>query len=334
MEDGGDASKDEDPGSNSLGQGFNSLKINDTTKTLLLASWRQGTHKQYLVYIRKWERYCKELGVENQSPKLETVMNFLSSLFQQGLGYSAINTARSALSTFIVCDGKTVGTHPLVIRMLKGIFNRRPSLPRNNVTWDPQVVMSYVKTMSPVANLSLLALSQKTATLLLLLTGQRGQSIHLIDIRNISVSKNAVKIRFGDVMKTTRPGFQQKEISIKAYAPDRRLCIVTVLTEYLERTRPLRQSTGLFISTLKPYARVSRDTISRWVKAVMGKAGLDLKIFTPHSVRGASTSAAARANVPLQSILETAGWSRDSTFRKYYDKPLKEEGTVGVFVLK
>ena len=33
-------------------------------------------------------------------------------------------------------------------------------------------------------------------------------------------------------------------------------------------------------------------------------------------------SAAARGGVPISSILATAGWSRESTFRKYYNKPL------------
>ena len=47
----------------------------------------------------------------------------------------------------------------------------------------------------------------------------------LIDIRNVDITKNGVKIRYGDILKMTRPGFQQKEINIKAYAPDRRLCV-------------------------------------------------------------------------------------------------------------
>ena len=112
--------------------------------------------------------------MDTLSAKLETVRNFLVSLIETGLSYSAINTASSALSTFIVIDGKPVGTHPLIIRLLKGLFNKGPSLPRNNVTWDPEIVITHLKTMSPVASLNLLNLSQKVTTLLLLLTGQRG----------------------------------------------------------------------------------------------------------------------------------------------------------------
>ena len=56
-------------------------------------------------------------------------MNFLAELFQSGVGYSAINTARSALSSILILpDNTTFGSHPLVSRLkvLKGVFELRP----------------------------------------------------------------------------------------------------------------------------------------------------------------------------------------------------------------
>ena len=104
---------------------------------------------------------------------------------------------------------------------------------------------------------------------------------------------------------------------------DKRLCPVTVVQEYIQRTKDLRQSTSLFISTMKPHKAVARDTISRWFRHAMNKAGIDTKIFTPHSVRAAATSNAVERKVPIQTILDTAGWSTDCVFRKYYQKPVK-----------
>ena len=118
--------------------------------------------------------------------------------------------------------------------------------------------------------------------------------------------RSIVKIRLGDILETNRPGFQQKEIRVKAYAPERRLFMVTVLTEYLRRTKPLRKSTRLLMSTTQPHGHFSRDTISSWVKTLMNKARLDLGILTPYTARAASTSALVRAKIPLHSILETA----------------------------
>ena len=77
------------------------------------------------------------------SPNLATVLDFLASLYTSGLGYSAMNTAQSALSTLIVMDNKPVGQNPWVIRLMKGVFNKRPSIPKTNVTWNPEILLNY-----------------------------------------------------------------------------------------------------------------------------------------------------------------------------------------------
>ena len=266
---------------------------------------------------------------------VENVVEFLTDLYNKGLRYSAINTARSALSAVININGKPVGEHRLVTRFVKGIYNLRPALPKTNVTWDPEIILSYLKRLSPVNKISLKQLTLKFVTLLWLLIGQRGQSMTLIDIRNTTLSENSLKIRFGDLLKTSRPGYHQKEIVVKAYAPDRRLCVVTVAKEYLKRRQNLTSSSvhQLFLAYQKPHNAVSKSSISRWVKEVMKEAGLDVTIFTPHSVRAASTSAALRANLPIDTILSTAGWSKENTFRRYYNKPVVRPD-FGTAVLK
>ena len=50
-------------------------------------------------------------------------------------------------------------------------------------------------------------------------------------------------------------------------------------------------------------------------------AGIDTSVFKAHSVRGASTSSALDRGVPMQDILATADWSRESTFRRFYYRP-------------
>ena len=50
----------------------------------------------------------------------------------RALGYSAVNTARSALSSKMVTSdsGLTFRGNPFVKRLLRGIFNIRPSIPK------------------------------------------------------------------------------------------------------------------------------------------------------------------------------------------------------------
>lgn len=206
----------------------------------------------------------------------------------------------------------------------------RPALPRYNVTWDVSCVLNYLRLQSPVKKLNLLALSQKLAMMFLLLSGHRGQSLVLLDVRNIRRTKAGLKITFGDLMKHSKPGKHTPELLIPAYAPDRRLCIVTVYDEYVQRTEGLRDTTRLFITSIRPHSPASRDTVSKWIRNVMSTAGIDMNRFAPHSVRSATTSA---VRVPLATIIKTACWTGAGTFQKYYKKPIHKNFGEGVLQL-
>lgn len=253
-------------------------------------------------------------------------------LFQQGLGYSALNSARSTLSTFLTKDGTPVGSHPHVVRFMKGVFNVRPALPRNKVVWDSNLVLAYLRTIWPLQQVSLKDLTFKTIMLLLLLSSQRGQTIHLFQLNNMSVTQEGVSVRIGDLLRHTKPGRHLDELFYPAYEPDDKLCVVQTLQEYIRRTTPLRQTPKLLISYIRPYGAVSRATITRWAKTILVliiiRSGVDMTIFTPHSCRLAASSAALLCRVPLATLLSTAGWSNARTFGSFYNKPVCDRGVL------
>lgn len=273
------------------------------------------------------------------SPPLAQVLDFLLGLFEgaptsKGVGYSAMNTARSALSTIIFIDGHPVGQHPLVRRFMRSVFNVRPALPKYSITWDADIVLTYLRSLSPNKAIPIRLLSHKLTMLLMLLSGQRAQTIHLLDIRNMSLSFSRVTFTIGDLLKTSSPRSHVSQISFKAYAPDRRLCVVTALKRYLARTLDQRGATkALFLTLRPPYGPASRDTIRRWIRQCMADAGIDLQVFSPHSVRAASTSKAA-TKLPLSTIVRTVGWSSDCTFTKYYRKPIATNYDFGGAVVQ
>ena len=295
----------------------------------LLRSWRDGTQVQYSHYIQRWMSFCCQQQINALSPTLVQVLTFLHSLFKSGkadgsgLSYSALNTARSALSTLVTIDGMPIGQHPMIKRFMKATFNVRPALPKNIVTWDVDCVLNYLKTLQPSSALSLLMLSQKLTMLLVLLAGQRGQSIHLLDIVNMTLTDNFVAFRLAELTKTSRPNFHQQQLFFNCFDADHSLCVVRITKDYLNRTAPLRgEVKQLFVATTPPHQAVSRDTIRRWTKNVMVAAGVDMNMFTVHSTRSAATSKVA-SKLPMKTILATAGWSRPSTFQRFYNKPLE-----------
>ncbi|CAC5389879.1 unnamed protein product [Mytilus coruscus] len=61
-----------------------------------------------------------------------------------------------------------------------------------------------------------------------------------LNIRNLELDTCSVKIRYGDLLKQTRPEYQLPEIFIEAFKPDFRIFVVHTLHEYLERTNKLK----------------------------------------------------------------------------------------------
>ena len=80
-----------------------------------------------------------------------------------------------------------------------------------------------------------------------------------------------------------------------------------MLSLYMDRTKNLRKSDKLLISTIKPHGPVSKQTVSRWVKILLQEAGIDL-LFKLHSIRAAAASKAKLSGIPLETIMKTAGW--------------------------
>lgn len=102
-------------------------------------------------------------------------------------------------------------------------------------------------------------------------------------------------------------------------------CPLDCLKVHLNLTSGFRTSPGhgkLFLSFQRPHNPVSRCTIARWLCDVIQEAGIDSSIFKAHSTRAASTSAAAKNNLPLGDILKMGDWSSPSTFQRFYYKPV------------
>ncbi|XP_070212571.1 uncharacterized protein [Littorina saxatilis] len=198
-------------------QSLETRGLHEKTQTIICASWRSTTKKQYACYLARWRSFCAQRSSDPLRPSVNLVLSFLTDLFDAGLGYSAINTARSALSSVILMpDKSTIVTHPLVVRFLKEVCKLRTPMPRHSKIWDVGDVLKYLKTL-----------------------------------------------------------------------PDN-------VKEYIERTNKLRvdQSGKLLLCYKPPHEPASRDTIFRWLRTVLVRAGLSS--YTPHSFRCAASSSIKR----------------------------------------
>lgn len=260
------------------------------------------------------------------SPNEKEIISFLSHIFQnKKVSFGTFNTYRSALA---LITGDTIGNSQNIKRFLKGIFKLRPPARRYRFTWDPQVVLSILEEKYPNETLSLLELSKKTVTLLALVTGQRLQTLTRLRVENIIIMTDGIQILVPDHIKTSRANSEQPCLQLPYFTEKPSICPARTLSAYIEKTRIIRKEVQefLFLSTKKPFNTATTSTLSRWIKTTLREAGIDTLIFTGYSARHASTSAAWRNGITLETIRRTAGWSEKSqVFAQFYNCPIKDK---------
>lgn len=100
------------------------------------------------------------------------------------------------------------------------------------------------------------------------------------------------------------------------------LCPMETLRQYEAATTTLRSDAcRLFVAIREPHKQVTSSTIACWLKEMLKLTVVDISIFSGHSVRGASTSAAAGAGVTMNEIMQAADWNMESVFQKFYYWP-------------
>ena len=112
---------------------------------VLSASWRVGTGKRNNSHVERFVKFCRERYTDPIQATTEMGIEFLTEYFKTGVGYSSVNSSRSALSSIIkpACN-VPFGKSPLVCRLLKGVFNIRTALPRYVTTWDVTKAFTFI----------------------------------------------------------------------------------------------------------------------------------------------------------------------------------------------
>ena len=164
-------------------------------------------------------------------------------------------------------NGSTpIGQHPLVSRLMKGIYNSRPPEPQYSTTWDVSSVLDWIKRLGNNKDLSLKVLSGKLALLMALVSANRTSELHTLDLRFRSYAHNGVRFRLTSLTKKQRVGASLKECFFASFTGDNHLCVVQCLKRYDEVTKSHKDMwpdvpAPLFLSYIKPHKPVT----SKWI---------------------------------------------------------------------
>ena len=109
--------------------------------------------KAYSSIMCQWLVFCAERDCNSDEPSVISVLSFLTSLFERGIGYSQINKARSALS--VLYPDMQIGRHSLISRFLHGVRNLCTPQPKYPFPWDVKDVLHFLTnwTISPLSSL-------------------------------------------------------------------------------------------------------------------------------------------------------------------------------------
>ncbi|XP_049865032.1 uncharacterized protein LOC126366130 [Pectinophora gossypiella] len=287
----------------------------------MLNSLSDNTYKQYDCCIRAWVRYCNIHNYDYDNSSVHIIIAFLTEVFESGAQYGTINSYKSALCLLL---GHNLLNNNDVCRFMKGVFRLRPTKPKYDLTWDPAVVLNYLALQWPNEDLSLENLSKKTLTLLALVTAHRVQTFSLIKISNIDLSNlHQIIIKIPDLIKTSKPNSFQPVLKLPYYNDRPEICPARCIKEYINKTSCLRSNNNdnLFISYRRPHSKISAQRLSHWVRDCLKNSGVDTSVFSAHSTRHASTSAAGKLGVSIETIKKTAGWSQSSlVFARFYNR--------------
>ena len=296
------------------------MKLPPNAWPTMLASWAPSTAKNYECVGKRWLAFTELYDIRPLKPTVMQCMKFLTDYLATGVGHSAMNTTRSCLSCFITIEGIPVGEVPAIARLIKGTRRLRPPKSKIQHVWDPVPVLHHLQAWGPIQGLDLEQLTRRTMLLFLLGSGQRLQALHLMKRADIQWEDTFLRIQYTERLKTNDPTDNPLRLMFSQHE-DLSLCVYSHLKAYLAREETQSAAPYVFSTVKIPTVRASPATISRQVKTALRKAGVG-ENFTAYSARSATTSAAARNNVPLNTILQLAGWTTETTFSRFYNRPL------------
>ena len=317
----------------------------------VVQSKRMSTQEIYESRWRKFVEWCGEQSVNPLECSYQKVADFFIHLFEvKGKAAGTIEGYKAAIvDTFKIFERDDISTNSTITCLIRS-FHLDKSRPKKDIfKWSLSLVLDVLRSppFEPMSQISLANLTVKTIFLVALASGSRRSELHAITLFGSMLSRDkrsfVLRIDPDFLAKTDRKRARKERTMIIPALPDddpieRALCPVRALNFYLERTKPIRSSTGamkLFVA-YKPGYRgdICALTIARWIKKAVKwsyeaahKSGtlLHLHQIRAHEVRAFSASLAHLGDISSEKILRAANWKSHNTFTTFYLRDLSSE---------
>ena len=218
------------------GDTLKSSQFREQQRKLSLSHGATQLSKDRNQLIKNGKLFVVKGGIDTFLVTISDVRACLTNMFEMGLGYSSICSARSALNCIVCLPGYSgITEHPVLKRFIKGVFNMRPPQPRYSHIWDINVVLNYISNMDPDYSLSLKQISLKLVTLLTLLAIQKVETVPSFTVDNMISTQNYCTFLPSKLLKHSRPSYINKPVTYRVFPHNVNLCPVAVIKNYDNR---------------------------------------------------------------------------------------------------
>ena len=227
------------------------------------------------------------------------VLGYFDQLHNLGALYSVLNSCKGALSQIVFFPlNSSILEHLKIKKQFKGVYNLR--LPTEKITfvWNVKILFDYFSHKRENDQLSDKSFTQKLLILLLLLIGQRMNTVYFH--RGImTVTDMWVTFSCNLLFKHSESGKKLDSFPIQGISQQKVMC--ARLSKRMSNTN----TKALFITYGKPFRPATIDSMRRWVKQLFIERIFILKEHTPHSCRSAATSKTNQLNINIGLLKKT-----------------------------
>ncbi len=203
------------------------------------------------------------------------------------------------------------GSVDAVIQMfVKGAQRLAPPPLKKTVIWDPEIPLSFISNRPRPTEFR--PAGQEALLLLLLATGIRVDCASKLS-KEVNRFSTFVMIPY---LRRRKTGVSTPQV-IRVYEENPRLCPIRALEHFLLLAGKIRKNSEEFLFISSKGKRAHIDTLRHWVSDLLNETGVTA---SAGSCRSASTSAAVSRDVDIDTVMKSAGWARESTFRRFYQR--------------
>jgi integrase len=287
------------------------------------ASAAKTTRRTYSMQFQRFLCFILTRQKRFESCTLDDIFEFLTAYSKVAPKFNSVASAATAIRWFLRISSKAeLDKDPRWPTFLKGM-KRVCEPPRKRFhVWNPRRVLDRIASAPKPTDL--IVAGQEAAILILLATGSR-----LDDILKLSAKFEktdfGVRLFFTAPRKTDLRKQFVSHLDIGFFPENRRICPARAVLRFLRIAHPLRKTGAdrFFISsTGKPAAK---QTVKRWILSKLEEVGISASVG---SFRSASSSAAYLSGLSVDTIMKSAGWLREETWRQHYLRPIFEPNNL------